>query len=173
MMTPSRGRILLALYIDFLVFTAVYRPVVWAIDSAGGETSTLMAVAIFAVLRGGAWALRLVLPGEWALGIRSGPPRAVDPYLRHRERWWTIVAGTLLVLEGSKNLVRWTQALPVQPLLGSGAPEWAGIATISCIGLANLLAGVLILRTRVAGPVVGIGVLGRTDRDTRSWRGVP
>jgi hypothetical protein len=156
---PSRKRQILAVYIDYLVFTAFYQPVAWAIRSSVAADSWLVALAVFAVLRTLSWLLRLTSPGNWALGIHAGQVAAVDPHILERERWWTVTAGTLLVLEGSKNLVRWTQGLPVEPLLGPASPQWAATALISLLGALNVTAGLLILRTRWSGAMVGIGVL--------------
>ena len=121
----------------------------------------LVALAVFAVLRGVAWALKLVMPGQWAVGILSGRIATVDPLILKRERWWTATAGILLVLEGSKNMVRWSQGLPVvEPLLGLASPEWIATAAITVLGGLNVMAGLLILRTRLVGAVIGFGVLG-------------
>jgi hypothetical protein len=157
---PSRKRQLLALYVDYLVFTAVYQPFAWAVRSTVALDNWLLGLAVFAGLRGVAWALKLWLPGQWALGIRTGPMAMVESRILERERWWTATAGTLLVLEGSKNLVRWTQGLPVEPLLGLAAPQWMAVSAITILGGLNVVAGLLILRTRLAGAVIGIGVLG-------------
>lgn len=159
-MRPSRKRQLLALYIDYLVFTAFYQPIAWAVHSGVAAENWLVSLAIFVGLRGVAWALKVVLPGQWALGIQTGPVAEVNPRVLERERWWTATAGTLLVLEGSKNLVRWTQGPPVEPLLGSATPQWIATMAITVFGALNILAGLLILRTQWVGAAIGIGVLG-------------
>jgi hypothetical protein len=100
------------------------------------------------------------MPGQWALGMRSGPAPTVAPHVLARERWWTMTAAALLVLEGSKNAVRWTQGLPVEPLLGLAAPQWLATVAITILGGLNIFAGLLILRTRPLGAAIGIGVLG-------------
>jgi hypothetical protein len=156
---PSRKRQLLAIYIDFLVFRAVYQPVAWTIRSTVPVDSWLVTLTVFAVLRGVAWALRLMLPGQWALGTSPGDDATVKPHVLERERWWTVAAGTLLVLEGSKNLVRWTQGLPVEPLLGPAAPSWMAITAITILGGLNVVAGLMVLRTKAVGAMIGIGVL--------------
>jgi hypothetical protein len=71
-----------------------------------------------------------------------------------------MAAGTLLILEGSKNLVRWTQGLPIEPLLGSASPEWLAILAKSALGALNVLAGLLVLRTNWTGAVIGSCALG-------------
>lgn len=106
---PSRKRQLLALYVDYPVFSAVYQPVAWALRSMAPLDNWFVALAVFLGLRVAAWALKLVMPGQWALGIHGGQVATVEPHILQRERWWTATVGTLLVLEGSKNVVRWTQ----------------------------------------------------------------
>ncbi len=88
------------------------------------------------------------------------------------------LAGTLLVLEGSKNVVRWTQGLPVEPLLGLASPEWIATRAITILGGLNVAAGLLVLRTRSAGAAIGIAVLGAEvvaaiihREDFRQWAG--
>ena len=178
LVSPSRKRQLLALYVDYLVFTAVYQPVAWALRSMAPVDNWLVALAVFLGLRVAAWALKLVMPGQWALGIHGGQVATVEPRILQREQWWTATAGTLLVLEGSKNVVRWTQGLPVEPLLGLASPEWIATAAITILGGLNIAAGLLVLRTRLAGAVIGIGVLGAEvlaamvhREDFRQWAG--
>lgn len=178
MITPSRKRQLLALYVDYLVFTGVYQPIAWVVRSTATLDHWLVALAVFAGLRAVAWALKLGMPGQWALGIHTGQVAMVESRILERERWWTATAGTLLVLEGSKNLVRWTQGLPVEPLLGLAAPQWIALAAITIFGGLNVGAGLLVLRTRLAGEVIGIGVLGAEvlaamihRDDFRQWAG--
>ena len=159
--TPSIARRLLAIYIDYLVFAAAYQPIAWTLRTVAEPISHwLVALAVFAVLRTVASRLRLVLPGKWALGISPWRDGGVEPQLLRREKWWTMAAGTLLVLEGSKNAVRWTQGLPIEPLLGPDAPQTILIILITVLGALNIVSGLLTLRTRVAGPVLGAGVLG-------------
>ena len=178
MVTPSRKRQLLALYLDYLVFTAVYQPVAWVLRSMAPAENWLVVLAVFLGLRWVAWALKLVMPGQWALGIHGGQVATVEPPILERERWWTVLAGTLLVLEGSKNVVRWTQGLPVEPLLGLASPEWLATTAITILGGLNIAAGLLVLRTRSAGAAFGIAVLGAEvvaaiihREDFRQWAG--
>lgn len=160
-MTPSRKRRLLSLYLDYLVFAAVYQPVAWAIRSTGIVDNWWVALVVFGIVRSITTSvLNRTTPGQWALGIRTERTTTVDPRIRQRERWWTVAVGTLLVLEGSKNLVRWTQGLPIEPLLGASSPQWMATVAITILGGLNIAAGLLILRTRAIGALIGMGVLG-------------
>jgi hypothetical protein len=160
MTKPSKKRQALVLYLDYLLFNAVYEPTAWMLNHGGPPSNWLVALAIFAALRAVVWLMRWASPGSWALGIVTEPVVAQDSKILGREAWWTAAAGTLLILEGSKNLVRWTQGLPVEPLLGSGSPEWLAVLAKSALGALNVLAGLLVLRTNWAGAVIGMGVLG-------------
>jgi hypothetical protein len=160
MTTPSRKRQALALYIDYLLFNAVYEPIAWILRSGGRPSNWLVSLGIFAALSVVAWLMRWASPGRRALGIVTEPARAEGSNLFDRETWWTMAAGTLLILEGSKNLVRWTQGLPIEPLLGSASPEWLAILAKSALGALNVLAGLLVLRTNWTGAVIGSCALG-------------
>ena len=153
----SRKRLLLAVYIDFLFFTALWEPIAWVVRSQGIELRWAAGLVAFAALD---WVVVRFLgtsPGSWALGIvRDTEGPSVEHTLRTREAWWTMLLGTLLVLEGSKNLVRWTQGLPPLPIFTSGPDELAFVA-ISVLGIANMAAGLLALRCRPIGPLIALG----------------
>lgn len=158
-MPSSSMRRLLAFYLDFLVFSALLTPTAWVIERLGGSAVTPMQGCVLFVL------LRVALvrfvgtsPGRWCLGI-SPDSSTVDVSIANREAWWTMLAGTLLVLEGSKNLVRWTEGLPPQPFLGNGVSDTTALAVLCLLGLLNLVAGVLILRTHAIGSFLGASVV--------------
>jgi hypothetical protein len=159
MTKPSKKRQALALYIDYLLFSAVYEPTAWILNYGGASANWLVALAIFASLEAVVWLMQWASPGRWALGIVTEPVFGQESKIRDREAWWTAAAGTLLILEGSKNLVRWTQGLPVEPLLGSASPEWLAVLAKSALGALNVLAGLLVLRTNWTGAIVGVAVL--------------
>jgi hypothetical protein len=156
----SSKRNLLALYLDFVLFSAIFTPAAWLIKRAGGpEIAPMMSYVLFGLVWIGFLRALGVSPGRWAIGISRGPEAVVDGSILDRETWWTMLAGTLLVLEGSKNLVRWTQGLPPPPLLGEAGPEAAAFATVCVIGLANVAAGIQTLRTNPLGAFVGAGIV--------------
>lgn len=75
--------------------------------------------------------------------------------IKVHEAWWTILLGTALVLEGSKNLVRWTQGLPPLPVFGAEA-DGGAFLMLSVLGILNMIAGLLVLRCRPIGPLLGL-----------------
>ena len=48
------------------------------------------------------------------------------------------------MLEGSKNLVRWTQGLPPLPVFGAEA-DGGAFLMLSVLGILNMIAGLLVL----------------------------
>ena len=159
-MKPSTKRRILAVYVDFLLFNGIYAPAAWLIEAAGGPRPNVIAhVLVFVVLRAALTRLLNASPGRWALGIVGGREAVLDEAISRREAWWTVLVGTLLVLEGSKNLVRWTQGLPPAPIFGLAIPDELAFVSISTLGALNLVAGLLILRTNMIGAIVGGGVL--------------
>jgi hypothetical protein len=155
----SRKRLLLAVYIDFLFFTGLWEPIAWAVRSQGIELHWAVGFLAFAALDWTAVRFLGTSPGSWALGIvRDAEVPTVWHMVRTREAWWTMLLGTLLVLEGSKNLVRWTQGLPPLPIFASGSDEDAFVV-LSALGIANMAAGLFVLRCRPIGPLLALGVL--------------
>lgn len=165
MIQVTRKRLLLAMYIDFLLFEAIYRPLVWAGFFTGFLDSSYGKIGLFLLTEAVVQFMKVVTPGQRALGIYTvknwgkDAVKVVDQERLDRERWWTILGAVLLILEGSKNLVRWTQGLPAPPVFGVFETEWLPFLAISIVGSANIAAGILILRTRPLGSLIGIAVL--------------
>ncbi len=121
----------------------------------------LVALAVFAVLRGVAWALKLVMPGQWAVGIASRAHSDSGP--AHPEEG-TVVDGDGRHIACAGGVEEYgpveSGASGTEPLLGLASPEWIATAAITILGGLNVMAGLLILRTRLVGAVIGFGVLG-------------
>lgn len=154
----SRKRLLLAVYIDYLFFTGLWEPIAWGVRSQGFDLHWAVGLVAFVALDWVAVRFLGTSPGSWALGIvRDTEVPTVRHMIRTREAWWTMLLGTFLVLEGSKNLVRWTQGLPPLPIFAGGSGEGA-FAVLSVLGIANMAAGLLVLRCRAIGPFLALGV---------------
>lgn len=158
-MRASFKRLLLAIYIDFLVYASVLYVPSWLVSEALEIDPSALTWAVFVAVEAGVWLAGRGSVGRWALGIGPRPDLLVEPGLTTRERWWTLLAGVLLVLEGSKNLVRWTEGLPIAPLLGPDLSHVVAAATISALGLLNVGAGLLVLRTSWVGAVLGAVII--------------
>lgn len=161
----SQKRQLLAIYIDFLLFEAVYQPIAWLGIASGLLEENWVKFFLFILSTTLVRIRKILSPGQRAVGIvvsktwgKDAVP-LVNSQDKRMERWWTVLMGVLLLLEGSKNLVRWTLALPVQPLLGSDSPEWLGVAFVSALGALNVFAGFLVLRANSKGALLGLAVM--------------
>ncbi len=172
----SRWRLLLAAYVDYLLFGAVWALVVWVAPRVlpGFEREPLwVKLAIFAAVE--LFLLRVLRwsPGQRLLGIlprrRAAADRSdatageetgfvVEPRILASERWWTILIGVLLVLDASKALVRWTQFTPPAPWFGT-VPTFA-VAAVAAVGVGMvelwIAVGVLRLRRQVVFPAVAL-----------------
>lgn len=159
-MSPPNGRIAWAAVVDYLLFAALWGLVVWPLGAAmpwlAGTGARLGAFAA-------AWLLGVRLfgatPGSRALGMRR-----VDGewLLEHApaagERWWTLLAGVLLVSEGASNLVRFADGMPPPPLFGVELAPVPAYLLVAVAGGANVAAGLLVLRSRPVGALLGIGI---------------
>lgn len=158
----SRARLILAIYLDLIVFS-----VPWALLHAFAlrsspdleKLSTPAKFITFAVLE---LLLHRVVrwsPGTWLLAIRPAE-RVVDPIIKSREHWFTLLAGVLLLLEGSKGLVRWTMWTPPTPMFGVRLPAeiWPLIAMST--GAVECWIAYLIFRTRAAAAAVALPYFG-------------
>lgn len=154
-MRASLKRLLLAVYIDFLVYASVLHVPSWLASRSLDFDASFLTWALFIAVEAVVWLAGRGSIGRWALGIGPRPDLAVDGVLMTRERWWTMLAGVLLVLEGSKNLVRWTEGLPIAPFLGPDTPQWMAASMISTIGLLNICAGLAVLRAYWIGAAAG------------------
>ena len=173
---PSRRRRLLAVYLDFLLLGAPIHLALWALRQklpwidAG---SVPLRLGWFAVIE---WLLISRLkwsPGNYALGIVLRPlaplegaiapaderkePR-VDPGLLERERWWTVLAGVLFVLDGAKLMVRWTEWSRPMPFLGMALADGPSAATQVVLGVAEAAAGIGVLRLSPAAAAGGVAM---------------
>jgi len=155
----SRGRLLLAAYVDYVLFTLVFEPGAWLLKRGGVQvTGWVVSLVLFVAVE-----LLLVRlersPGRAVLGIVALDGRQqVLPAWRARERWWTMLLGTLGISEGAKEAVRWTFGLPPPPFMGLALDWDTRAAIVTTNGIVFILAGLGVLCTRVWGTVLGVAV---------------
>lgn len=177
LIAASKKRLLLALYIDSVLFGALWALGVHFLEPLGRywfleyvafvvfETALLhwfgspgrYALSIFSVAR-----------PEWqSAGIKNG----VDSRIWTSENWLTILLGVLFILDGAKSMVRWTAWNPPLPLLSHEVSASVNIL----VGTLWMLAGVLVLRLRVSGVwlaiTLGISELAFIGTTWRAWDG--
>ena len=169
----SKKRRLLGVYVDYLLFAAVAAPVLWIVQSRGLRPHWAVPLVAFAVVESSLIKKLGSSAGYWALGIvRFENGAVVEPSIKRRERWWTILLGVGLILDGTKNVVRWTEGLPPLPVFGSEASVGAFVV-ISALGAGNIGAGLGILRCKSAGALMGMAVFVlNTGALALSWSGI-
>lgn len=165
--SASKKRRVLAVYVDFLLFSAAVALVLWALakfDPSLADTPLWMQVTTFLIveaiiLKAVAWS-----PGHWSLGIYRaavpglGPTPVVSPEIARAERWWTVLLGVLIALEGTKMAVRWTMWHPPVPFMGAQL-EFAPSAMFSVVMGGMLCAvGLFVLRCRPKAALVGMAL---------------
>jgi hypothetical protein len=200
--TPaSRRRRLLAVYVDYLLVCIPIALVLWVVSGAFPWIRKLeLPIKILLFLMVEVLLLKLVKwsPGQKALGIETLSPSwapiepeapkgapVVDPWLLRNERWWTILPGVLLVLDGAKLLVRWTEWARTMPFFGVLLDGGSAVAFQIALGVLETGTGlgVLLLRRWAAwaGTAYAVVVLTsfatsaavlpeHVERETRSRR---
>jgi hypothetical protein len=160
----SRPRRLLAVYLDYLLFGALWALLLWAASRLFPGIARLHpAVKAVVFVLGEGLLLRFARrsPGHALLGIRmavsrsyldSGqssllsPELVIEPRLLYTERWWTILFGVLAILEGAKGAVRWTMFTPPAPFFGVQTSYGVSALLFLAFGILEILAGVAALR---------------------------
>lgn len=162
----SWKRLLLAAYIDLLIFGAPWTVGVWAASKTlpgfQGE-SLLMKFALFAVIETLLFRIVKWSPGQFALGIveapgtwafesaepaETGPVYVVDPWLLENERWWTVLSGVLFLMDGSKAMVRWAMFSPPAPWFGVFPSKAESVILFVVVGFTGFILGGGMLRLR-------------------------
>ena len=170
----SRRRRLLAIYLDYLILGPVFHLAFWAIERSVPAIRSMelpIRLAGFAIIE---WVLvdRFKWsPGNYALGIRLRPlspletpiePGAtrfapiVDPRLLAHERWWTLLAGVLFVLDGAKVMVRWTEWARPMPFFGAALEPATSAPIQVVVGAIEFAIGIGVLRLHPLAPPAGI-----------------
>lgn len=149
----SIGRRILSWYIDYLFFAVVWVLLTYVTGPFVQSGDFLLSLVVFATLRGILGRI-LLPPGGLLLSIDEAGN--VDPAIRDRESWLTILLGVLILLGGTKQLGRWTQIDAVWPYFGFIPSPVEHIVISIVVGLISLLAGGLILKLRRAGQILGI-----------------
>lgn len=141
----SKKRLLLAIYLDFLMFM-----VVWGLANVmvGGEAHFMAGAIVFIAVRFATWKLG-ASPGQYFLSI--GRDRLVDANVYDRETWLTMLLGAVFVLEGSKLLVNWTQGIVSEPFFGSLPGETAQVRIDMLSGILLVVVGFLYFKLRALG----------------------
>lgn len=151
----SRKRLLLSWYIDFLFFMTLWGLLAYFMKFEDKAPFWLPYVA-FVVIR--ATTARFIGSiGYSFLGIDKNS-LAVSQYIKERESWLTILLGVFFILEGTKQLVRWTQLFVPQPAFGFFPSEPVQIALHVLLGVVGILAGYWFLKLDYKGLLAGMAL---------------
>jgi hypothetical protein len=126
----SRKRVLLAIYLDYVFFSALLTLFLY-LSTGHVELPSWQEFGSFAVLEALLYSVS-GSPGQYFLSMNKSkvtisvpgaPPEnkellSIEPRIARHESWLTMILGVLFVLEGSKQLVRWTMWTPPLPLFG-------------------------------------------------------
>jgi hypothetical protein len=167
----SSRRLVLAVYLDYLLFGVAWTVALWTLAQFAPSSPEgpfwlkllIFAVGEFLLLRTIHWS-----PGHALLSIEPRSDRAqgvanvfvVNPTVLQRERWWTVLLGVLLILDGAKVMVRWIDFSPPLPLFGVALSAGVAVGLALLIGLGQIGVGVGILQHRIALITFGLFLYG-------------
>jgi len=163
----SKKRLLLSWYIDFLFFMTLWELLSYFLrldTSVPFWVPYLLFIVIRAISRKYIGSI-----GYLFLGIEK-ETRTVDQKIFKRENWLTILLGILLILEGTKQLVRWTQIFVSQPVFGFFPDDLTQIIIHVVLGICSIVAGYWFLKLNLKGFYLAISVaLINIISDALSW----
>lgn len=145
-------RVLLAWYLDFLLYSVVATLASYSASWLFGTTWTAQLIGF--VLVRSIFSRFIETPGMMLLGIRRDGTR--DAVTFQHESWLTMLIGTLFILDGAKRAIRWTQYDRALPDFGVLPDETGQMVFSLAWGIAFITAGCLILRMHASGLWLGI-----------------
>ena len=164
----SRKRLVLAWYLDYILLSVLVGHIsihffkILEVPFYAELISLLVFEALF---------LRLwVSPGMYMLGIskqrvtvslegtgtKTDTRKMVPREIYESESFISMLAGTLLILEGSKNMIRWAMWTPPLPVLGFETDAVSNAFFSTAMGLAGIAAGYLFFKLRRTGFYIAI-----------------
>lgn len=143
----SWKRLLLAWYLDFLLFSIFATLLANLIGFVAGQTWVMQLIG-FSIVRG-AIGRFIASPGMMILGIERDGTKISIAF--ENENWLTMLLGTLFILDGAKIAVRWTEYGRMLPEFGI-IPNLSGKVIFSLIwGISFIAAGGMLLQLRRIG----------------------
>ncbi|NJA07567.1 hypothetical protein HC024_17795 [Methylococcaceae bacterium WWC4] len=163
----SKKRLLLSWYIDFLFFMTLWELLAYYLG-LGASIPFWVSYLLFVVMR--AISRKFIGSiGYLFLGI-DNETKLVNKNIYDGENWLTIVLGVLLILEGTKRLVRWTQVFVSQPIFGFIPDDTTQIIIHVLLGGSSILAGYWFLRLNIKGFYLAVSVaIVNIASDALSW----
>ncbi len=183
-----RRRLLLAGYIDFLLFSSAWGLLVFAFQDALPILAELPGYAkfvTFSVVEAALLRTRTWSPGAELLGVRFFAVRdrsaPIDqlwqgrvPYVsneqKSRESWYTLALAIFIINDACKTLVRWTMWNPPMPFFGQPLGELTGAVIYLLSGAIGVYVAVQLFRVDVRGALVGaLAGVGQAVSASLSW----
>lgn len=155
----SRGRLGLALLLDYLAFSALAAPLTVGQQRHGVPAVVALGVALvaFGFLTAHFHVRRLETPGRWALGIRWDEDTwRVDPDVASTEAWWTMAVALLGAFDAAKAAARVSTGLPPPPFFGLPLGVVALHAIVTASGVVRFVASLFVFRGRPWAALLGV-----------------
>lgn len=164
----SKKRLLLSWFIDFLFFMTLWGLLSYFL-SLDASLPFWFPYLVFIIIR--------AISGKYIgsigysfLGIDK-ESKTVNPNIFKRETWLTILLGVLFILEGTKQLIRWTQIFVPQPVFGFFPDDLTQVIIHIILGIVSIFAGYWFLKLYIKGLYLGVSVaLIHIVSDALSWK---
>ena len=184
----SRKRILLALYLDYLVLSPVLAVGLF-LSTGQFDVPTWQELIVLSIYEAilyhmtdspGFRLLSMKKAGHSTHPAGQFPVAAdtllVDPQVYFHEHWQTILIGLLFVAEGSKQMVRWAMWIPPLPLFGIATNGTTFAAYSMILGSLLMFTGYMFLRLKPLGFWLGTGIAAlmalSTTMSWNQWDGI-
>ena len=151
----TNKRLLLSWYLDFLFFMTVWGLLVYFLRIADGLPFWVPFMVFLALRKLTSRYIDSI--GYKCLSI-DGDNMSVDRDIHVKETWLSITLGVLLILDGTKKLVRWTEMYVSQPTFGFFPDDTTQIVIHVVLGCVSILAGFWFFKLDIRGLVAGIAV---------------
>ncbi|MFW2438666.1 MAG: hypothetical protein ACN4GR_04780 [Arenicellales bacterium] len=151
----SKKRVFLSWYIDFLFFITLWELMSYFLGL--NNSLPFWVPYIFFITIRAMTGKYLGSVGHLFLSINR-ESNSVNPDIYDHENWLTVLLGVLFILEGTKQLVRWTDVWVPQPFFGFIPGDLVQIVIHLFLGMTSILAGYWFLKLNIKGLYLGISV---------------
>lgn len=174
----SKKRLLLALYIDWVVFSVIWWLALYGVGQMFPALETVslsIQIAAFLALEVVFCRIDLPAPGRHFLSIRLAKVRVHDdtlarilnhrlPYIpetiKDNESWMSMILATLFVNTAGKTLTRWSMWAPPLPVFGTTLDPAQGIGVYLLLGAVEMGIGYMIFKLQRGALLLGTAYFG-------------
>ncbi len=149
----SRKRRVLAIYFDFILFGTVWAVATnWMTPFFG---SLWLRLAAFGVLESLLFrnykSIGLYVLSVYRYPVGGGEVLGVNPAVKHKESWLTMIMASLLLLDGPRAVIRWTQFRPPKPYFGMVPDTSVAILYEVAFGVTEVFVAIAIFKMSRTG----------------------